>query len=62
MAYVVPNGTEEVTVEQLIGLCKDNLASFKKPKEVFIVEELPKSSYGKILKREMKQKHVEVIQ
>ena len=62
VAYVVPNGTEEVTVEQLIGLCKDNLASFKKPKEIFIVDELPKSSYGKILKREMKQKHVEVIQ
>lgn len=59
-AFVVPNGKEEVTVEQLIDLCKDNLASFKKPKEIFIVEELPKSSYGKILKREMKQQHVEV--
>ncbi|RNF40196.1 class I adenylate-forming enzyme family protein [Planococcus salinus] len=59
-AFVVPNGKEKVTVEQLIELCKDNLASFKKPKEVFIVDELPKSSYGKILKREMKQQHVEV--
>lgn len=60
VAYVVPNGKEEVTVEQLIALCKENLASFKKPKEVFIVDELPKSSYGKILKREMKTQHVEV--
>ncbi|TWT24830.1 class I adenylate-forming enzyme family protein [Planomicrobium sp. CPCC 101110] len=60
IAFVVPNGKEEVTVEQLIGLCKENLASFKKPKEISIVEELPKSSYGKILKREMKQQHVEV--
>lgn len=60
IAFVVPNGKEEVTVEQLIALCKENLASFKKPKEIFIVEELPKSSYGKILKREMKQQHVEV--
>ncbi|TWT02439.1 class I adenylate-forming enzyme family protein [Planomicrobium sp. CPCC 101079] len=60
IAFVVPNGKEEVTVEQLIELCKENLASFKKPKEIFLVEELPKSSYGKILKREMKQQHVEV--
>ena len=60
VAFVVPNGKEEVTVEQLINLCKENLASFKKPKEVFIVDELPKSSYGKILKREMKQLHVGV--
>lgn len=57
VAYVVPNGKEKVTVENLLLLCKDNLASFKKPKEIFIVEELPKSSYGKILKREMKQQH-----
>lgn len=57
VAYVVPNGKEKVTVENLLLLCKENLASFKKPKEIFIVEELPKSSYGKILKREMKQQH-----
>lgn len=60
VAFAVPNGKIEVTVESLIALCKENLASFKKPKEIFIVEELPKSSYGKILKREMKQQHVEV--
>ncbi len=57
MAFVVPNGKEEVTVETLLSLCKENLASFKKPKEIFVVEELPKSSYGKILKREMKQQY-----
>lgn len=62
VAFVVPNGREEVTVESLIDLCKENLASFKKPKEVFVVEELPKSSYGKILKREMKTQHTEVSQ
>ncbi|EGA90560.1 long-chain-fatty-acid--CoA ligase [Planococcus donghaensis MPA1U2] len=62
VAFVVPNGREEVTIESLISLCKENLASFKKPKEVFIVDELPKSSYGKILKREMKTQHTEVSQ
>jgi len=62
VAYVVPNGKEEVTEEQLIALCKDNLASFKKPKEIHIVSELPKSSYGKILKRELKQRYEGVAQ
>jgi long-chain acyl-CoA synthetase len=60
VAFVVPNGKEEVTIEALLTLCKENLASFKKPKEIFIVDQLQKSSYGKILKREMKQQHVEV--
>ncbi|WP_252502279.1 class I adenylate-forming enzyme family protein [Sporosarcina sp. Marseille-Q4943] len=57
VAYVVLNGTAEVTEEELIALCIENMASFKKPKEIHIVDELPKSSYGKILKRELRSKH-----
>ena len=57
VAYVVPNGTLPVTEEELIELCIENMASFKKPKEIHIVDELPKSSYGKILKRELRNKH-----
>ncbi len=60
VAYVVPNGRGEVKDEELIDLCKNNLASFKKPKEIYIVESLPKSSYGKILKRELVNKHIGV--
>ncbi|MCG3088158.1 class I adenylate-forming enzyme family protein [Sporosarcina cyprini] len=60
IAYVVPNGTQQVTDEQLLALCIENMASFKKPKEIHIVEELPKSSYGKILKRELRNQHEEV--
>ena len=60
VAYVVSNGTAEVTEEELIALCVENMASFKKPKEIHIVDELPKSSYGKILKRELRSKHEEV--
>ncbi|MCM3708944.1 class I adenylate-forming enzyme family protein [Sporosarcina luteola] len=60
IAYVVLNGTAEVTEEELINLCIENMASFKKPKEIHIVDELPKSSYGKILKRELRNKHEEV--
>ena len=60
IAYVVPNGTMPVTNEELLQLCLDHMASFKKPKEIHIVEELPKSSYGKILKRELRNQHEEV--
>ena len=60
VAYVVSNGTTVVTEDELIALCVENMASFKKPKEIHIVDELPKSSYGKILKRELRSKHEEV--
>ncbi|GAA0610090.1 long-chain fatty acid--CoA ligase [Virgibacillus siamensis] len=61
VAYVVLNGIESVEPDQLIELCKNHLASFKKPKEVHITESLPKSPYGKILKRELRKKHLEVM-
>lgn len=60
VAYVVPNGTVPVTSEELLVLCLENMASFKKPKEIHIVNALPKSSYGKILKRELREQHEEV--
>lgn len=54
-AYIVPNEGQEVKEEDLLALCKNNLASFKKPQSIYIVESLPKSSYGKILKRELRK-------
>ena len=45
------------TEKELIDFCKDNIASYKKPKSVEFVDELPKSNYGKILKRELRAKY-----
>lgn len=61
VAYVVPNHVEEVTEEQLVELSNNYLAGFKKPREIVITESLPKSSYGKILKRELTKQHVEGV-
>jgi acyl-CoA synthetase (AMP-forming)/AMP-acid ligase II len=45
------------TEQELIDFCKDNIASYKKPKSVEFIDELPKSNYGKILKRELRTKY-----
>ncbi len=42
------------TEEELISFCKNNIASYKKPKSVDFVDELPKNNYGKILKRDLR--------
>ncbi|MBW0089667.1 AMP-binding protein [Pseudonocardia sp. KRD-184] len=52
-AFVVAVG--EPTADELIAHCRDRLASFKKPREVVFVAELPKNATGKILKRELRQ-------
>lgn len=44
-----------LTDEQVISHCGENLASFKKPKRVEFVDELPKNPSGKVLKRELRK-------
>jgi acyl-CoA synthetase (AMP-forming)/AMP-acid ligase II len=47
----------DVTSDEVIGLCKKNLASYKKPKTVEIwQEDLPKNPSGKILKTALRKR------
>jgi len=49
----------EATAEELIALCKKNLAGYKTPKSVDFIDTLPKNPSGKILKRELREKYWE---
>lgn len=55
IACIVPAEGRSIEEKELIDICENNMASYKKPKEIHFVERLPKSSYGKILRREMEQ-------
>jgi acyl-CoA synthetase (AMP-forming)/AMP-acid ligase II len=46
-----------VTGEQLIAMCKDQIAGYKKPKSIDFVDELPKNNYGKIVKNELRARY-----
>jgi acyl-CoA synthetase (AMP-forming)/AMP-acid ligase II len=48
---------QSATEEELIIFCRNNIASYKKPKSVDFVDELPKNSYGKVLKRDLRVKY-----
>ena len=45
-----------VDAEALIAFCRDQLASFKKPKRIEFFEELPKNAYGKVMRRELRDR------
>lgn len=53
IAYVVTNDNS-VTAEELFALASEKLAKYKQPKEIHFIEELPKNTTGKILKRNLK--------
>ena len=54
-ALVVLKEGMTATEEEVIHLCRENLASYKKPKSVEFREELPRSPTGKVLKRKIRE-------
>ena len=54
VAFVVPRADATVTPDELIEHCRGQLAKFKVPKAVTLVEELPRNPSGKVLKRELR--------
>jgi acyl-CoA synthetase (AMP-forming)/AMP-acid ligase II len=45
---------EKMTEEEVIEFCKQHIASYKKPKSVVFVKELPRNPSGKVLKNEVR--------
>jgi acyl-CoA synthetase (AMP-forming)/AMP-acid ligase II len=52
-AFVVASGEAEVSEEDLRAHVKAHLASYKAPREIEFLEELPRNATGKVLKREL---------
>ncbi|MET9711488.1 long-chain fatty acid--CoA ligase [Nocardiopsis alba] len=53
-AFVIPKEGAEVTVEELDAFARERLAAYKYPREFEFRTELPMTSTGKILKRELR--------
>lgn len=53
-AVVVVKPDTTVTAEELIGLCRDNLANYKKPRVIEFADALPLSPVGKIMRRALR--------
>ncbi len=56
-AYVVlkPESKGKVTAEDIIQFCRTNLATYKAPRKVTFVDELPKTLIGKVLRRRLRE-------
>lgn len=61
MAFVVLCEGAVCDTDALDAWCKSRMASFKKPKIYHVVQELPKNSYGKILKTDLRKRAEELF-
>lgn len=51
--YVV-KANPALSADELLELCRDNLTAYKRPRSIAFCDELPKSSVGKVLRRQLK--------
>ena len=60
-AFVVVRRGEKITEQEIIDRCKKELAPFKVPKKIVLMDALPKTPTGKILKRDMRASNKELF-
>ncbi len=56
-AVVVLNHGETATAEEIMEYCRGQLSSFKRPRSVVFVNELPRNTLGKVIKVELRHRY-----
>ena len=59
MACIVPQSDSDLSEDEVIQFCKDNMASYKVPRYVKFLDYIPKNIIGKVTKKELKQQMLE---
>ncbi|MCG6115831.1 MAG: AMP-binding protein [Mesorhizobium sp.] len=52
-AFVAASRGQEIDPENVLSSCRASLSPYKVPRQVFVVDDMPKSSMGKILKADL---------
>lgn len=50
-AFIVCKSGQSVDADALLAWCKDNMASYKAPRELRFIDALPATGAGKVLRR-----------
>ncbi len=59
-AIVVLDGSKDLSSEDIADAIKDKLASFKRPKKIFVVDALPRNTMGKVQKNELRNVYADI--
>ncbi|SEN61364.1 fatty-acyl-CoA synthase [Mesobacillus persicus] len=60
-AIVIRRESSSINENDVIDFCKQQLASYKKPKKVYFVENIPRTPSGKIQKYKLREKYSETV-
>ncbi len=59
VAVVVTSEGSALDAEQVLGFCSGQISRFSCPREVIVVEQLPRNAMGKVLKGELRQQVIQ---
>lgn len=59
VAFVVPKSGKVLEAESIEKHCRSKMAAFKRPREIFFVNELPKTATGKVKRFQLRQQIAE---
>ncbi|MCK4827745.1 AMP-dependent synthetase, partial [bacterium] len=54
-AAVVKKEGYEINEQEIINFCASKISSYKKPKKVIFMDELPKNAFGKVTKNVLRE-------
>lgn len=57
MLFVVAKPGVDLDIEVIRDFCRQRLTAYKTPKKIVVIDALPKSAVGKILRRELRKDH-----
>jgi malonyl-CoA/methylmalonyl-CoA synthetase len=55
VAFVIADGSREVSEQTIIDACRESLANFKVPKRVVFLDALPRNTMGKVQKNVLRE-------
>ena len=56
-AFVVLKQGESATPEEMMEFCRERIASFKRPRGVEFIDELPRNPMGKVLRKKLREQY-----
>lgn len=56
-AIIVLKEGKTATAEEIIDFCRDKLSGFKRPRSVVFIDELPRTSTGKVQRKVLREQH-----
>lgn len=61
VGVVVPNNGNQLSEQDLLSAINGKVARFKQPKRIFVVEELPRNTMGKVQKNILRQTYADIF-